>query len=122
MISQKLGLRQNAYDPCLFSGNIVNPSDPSDSPSAVPLTLNLYMDNFIYFSADDAVEAKFQRLLKQHNTLYFKGRVKWFLGTHFLWSVTPTGVKVHLSQTDFASHVVEDNNIHHRNITPNATP
>jgi hypothetical protein len=31
-------------------------------------------------------------------------------------------VRVHLSQTGFASHLVEENNIHHRNITPNATP
>jgi hypothetical protein len=58
-ILQKLGLRQNAYNPCLFIGNIINPSDPSDSPSTVPLTLGLYMENFIYFSADDAVKVKF---------------------------------------------------------------
>jgi hypothetical protein len=83
-ILQKLGLCQNAYDPSLFSGNIVGPSDPSDSPLAIPLTLGLYVDNFVYFSADDAVEAKFQRLLKQHVTVDFMGRVEWFLGTHFV--------------------------------------
>ncbi len=48
-------------------------------------------------------------------------RVKWLLGTHFLWSVTPTAVNIHLSQTGFASHLVEDNNVHHCNITPGAT-
>jgi hypothetical protein len=31
-------------------------------------------------------------------------------------------VKVYLSQTGFASYLVEENNIHHRNITPGATP
>jgi hypothetical protein len=36
--------------------------------------------------------------------------------------VTPDEVKVHLSQTGFALHLVEDNNIHLRNITPDATP
>jgi hypothetical protein len=36
--------------------------------------------------------------------------------------VTPSVVKVHLSQTGFASHLVEENNIQHRNITPDATP
>jgi hypothetical protein len=30
-------------------------------------------------------------------------------------------VKVHLSQTGFASHLVEDNNVHHRNITLGAS-
>ena len=36
--------------------------------------------------------------------------------------VTPGVVKVHLSQTGFASHLVEENNIHLRTITPDATP
>ncbi len=115
-------LLKNTYDPCLFSGNIIDPSDPSDSPLTVPLTRGLYVEDFIYFSADNAVKAEFQRLLKQHVMIDFMGRVEWFLGTHFLWSVTPTAVKVHLSQTSFAYHLVEDNNIHHRNITPGATP
>jgi hypothetical protein len=80
------------------------------------------VDDFVNFSVDNTVEAKFQRLLKQHVTVEFMGRVEWFLGTDFLWSVTPTAVKVHLSQTGFESHLVKDNNIHHCNITPNATP
>jgi hypothetical protein len=75
---------QTTYNPSLFSGNIVNPSDPSDSPLAIPLTLCLYIDNFAYFSADNAVEAKFQHLFKQHVTIDFMGRVEWFLCTHFV--------------------------------------
>ena len=50
------------------------------------------------------------------------GTVEWFLGTHFQWLVTPSIVKVHLSQTGFGSHLVEENNIHLRNIMPDATP
>ena len=121
-ILEKLGLRQNAYDPCLFSGNIVDPSNPADSPSSEPLTLGLYVDDFVYFSTDPEVEAEFQCLLKQQVTVDFMGRVEWFLGTHFQWSATPDVVQVHLSQTGFASHLIEENNIHHRNIIPNATP
>jgi hypothetical protein len=71
---------------------------------------------------DPKVEAKFQRLLKQQVTVNFMGRVEWFWGTHFQWSVTPEVVQVHLSKTGFTSHLIEKNNIHHRNITPNATP
>ena len=37
-------------------------------------------------------------------------------------SITPEVVQVHLSQTGFASHLVEANYIHHRNITPDTTP
>jgi hypothetical protein len=58
-ILQKPGLCQHAYNPFLFSGNILNPSDPSESPLAVPFTLSLYVDNFVYFSVNDVVEVKF---------------------------------------------------------------
>ncbi len=119
---EKLGIHQCAYNPCLFSGHVVNPSDSADTPSSDPLTIGLYVDDFVYFSADSEVEAKFQRLLKQHITVNFMCTVEWFLGTHFQWSVTLAVVKVHLSRTGFASHHVEENNIHHYNITPNATP
>ncbi len=46
----------------------------------------------------------------------------WFLGTHFQWSNTDDKVSVHLGQTGFAVHLVKDNNVHTRNITPDATP
>jgi len=121
-ILNKLGLQQNAYDPCLFSGNIVDPSDPADSPSTSPLSLGLYVDDFVFFSEDPAVEAKFQRLLQAEATVDFMGTVEWFLGTHFQWMVTPDLVQVHLSQTGFASHLVESHNVHLRNITHDATP
>jgi hypothetical protein len=119
---EKIGLRQNAYDPCLFSGNIIDPSNPANSPSSDPLTRGLYINDFVYFSSDPAVEAKFERFLREHITVDFLGRVEWLLGTHSQWSITPEVVQVHLSQTGFASHLVEVNNIHHRNITPNAIP
>ncbi len=76
----------------------------------------------MYFSKDPTVEAKFERLLKQRATVNFMGTAKWFLGTHFQWLVTLDLVQVHLIQTGFASHLVEDNNIHLRNVTPDATP
>jgi hypothetical protein len=49
------------------------------------------------------------------------GTVEWFLGTHFQWLVLEDKVLVHLSQTGFATHLVEENNTHEKNITPNAT-
>ncbi len=63
-ILEKLGLHQNAYNPCLFSGHVVDPSDPANTPSSATLTLGLYVDDSVYFSADSAIEAKFQCLLK----------------------------------------------------------
>jgi hypothetical protein len=121
-ILNTIGLQQNAYNPCLFSGNIVNPSDPSDSPLSSRLTLGLYVDDFVYFSEDPAAEAKFEHLLNERAMVDFMGTVKWFLGTCFQWMAMPKLVQVHISQTGFTSHLVEENNIHLCNVTPNATP
>ncbi len=82
-ILNKIGLQHNAYDPCLFTGHIVNPLDPLDSPSSSPLTLGIYIDGFVYFLEDPAVEAKFECLLKEYTTVDFMGTVKWFVGMHF---------------------------------------
>ncbi len=48
--------------------------------------------------------------------------VEWFLGTHVQWLVPKDKVSVHLSQTGFTAHLVEDNNAQEKNISPNATP
>jgi hypothetical protein len=117
-----MGLSQNKYDPCLFTGCVIDPENPADTPSTTPIALGLYVDDFVYFSSDPAVEEKFQRILKQMITVHFMGMVEWFLGTHFQWLITPEVVSVHLSQTGFAANLVEENNIHLWNITHDATP
>jgi hypothetical protein len=76
----------------------------------------------VYFSVDPATKHKFETLLSTLVTIKFMGMVEWFLGTHFQWLTTDDIVSVHLSQTGFAAHLIEDNNIHTCNITPNATP
>jgi hypothetical protein len=116
------GLHQNAYDQHLFTSSIIDPSNPADTPSSVPLTLGLYLNDFVYFLEDSAVKAKFQQLLNDLILVEFMGTVKWFLGMHFQWSVTPNEVQVHLSQTSFAAHLVEEYNVHMCHITLNATP
>jgi hypothetical protein len=117
-----MGLHQNEYDPRLFTGQVINPSIPADMPSTSPIALGLYIDDFVYFSVDPAVEEKFQHILKELVTVNFMGRVEWFLGTHFQWMITPEIVTVHLSQTGFAANLVKENNIHHCSITHDATP
>jgi len=84
--------------------------------------MGLYVDDFVYFLLDAAVEEKFQRILKQMITVDFMGSVEWFLGTHFQCMITPEVVSVHLSQTGFVANLVKENNIHLRNITHDATP
>ena len=81
-----IGLRPNASDPCMFTGSVCNPNNPAaDIPSA-PLTVGLYVDDFVYFSEDPEVERRFKQLLSSLVTVDFMGTVDWFLGTHFQWS------------------------------------
>ena len=121
-VLNRMGLKQNPYDPCLFTGHLFDPDDPSDTPSSEPITLGLYVDDFIYFSADDAVEKKFERLLAKSLAVDFMGTVEWFLGIHFQWKMTDSEVACHLNQAAFAANLVEQFNQHHKNPTPAATP
>jgi hypothetical protein len=78
--------------------------------------------DFIYLLQDPKVVWFFESLLSSLITVDFMGTVEWFLGTHFQWNKSDNSVSVHLRQTSFAAHLVEDNNAHLRNITPDATP
>ncbi len=64
-ILNSLGLRDNPSDLCLFTGTIVDPSNPAASPSKAPLTLGLYVDDFISFPKDLEVECRFEQLLAE---------------------------------------------------------
>jgi hypothetical protein len=108
--------------PMSLRGNIIYPSNPAAAPSLAPLTLGIYVDNFIYFLDDPAVECQFEQLLMGMVTVEFMENIDWFLGTHFQWSCSNNDVSVHLNQTGFAAHLVKDNNVHTCNISPNATP
>jgi hypothetical protein len=117
----KIGLHENASDPCLFTGSIHNPSNSVDSQLSSPLTLGLYVNDFIYFYEDTEIEQKIKTLLLLLVTVKFRGTVEWFLGTHFQWLATDNVVSLYLSQTGLAAYLVKDNNIYTRNITPDAT-
>jgi hypothetical protein len=83
LVLHKMGIHQNKYDPCLFTGCVIDPSIPADTPSTSPIALGLYVDDCVYFSVDPMVKEKFQRILKELVTVNFMGTVEWFLGTHF---------------------------------------
>ena len=63
-ILKSIGLRPSLEDPCLFTGCRVDPDDPTSASLSAPLSLGLYVDNFVYFSIDPAVEALFCHLLR----------------------------------------------------------
>ncbi len=89
--------------------------------SEYPLSLGLYVDDFVYFSEDPQVEALFCQLLSQHCKVDFMGIFSWFLGIHFSWQISPSSVTVHLNQANFATNLVESFSLQDRNQTPTAT-
>ena len=117
-----MGLERHPYDPCVYMGNIVDPNDPSDTPTTEPLVLGLYVDDFVYFSASDETEAKFERLLADMVKVEFMGVVEWFLGTHFVWRHNSSETACHLNQAGFARNTVETFGIQERSRTPGCTP
>jgi hypothetical protein len=84
--------------------------------------MGLYIDDFVYFSADPAVEELFEWLLRERVKVNFMGLVEWFLGIHFSWRITHSWVNVHLNQTGFAANLVEQFCRDLWDPTPTATP
>ncbi len=75
-ILKSIGLRPSLEDPCLFTGCIVDPTDPTATPSLTPLSLGLYVDDFAYFSEGPEVEALFCHLLSERCKVDFMGIVE----------------------------------------------
>ena len=121
-ILQSIGLTPSLEDPCLFTGCVKDPDDPTATPSSAPLSLGLYVDDFVYFSEDPKTEQLFCRLLKERCKVDFMGIVEWFLGVHFSWRVLPDSVSVHMNQSGFAANLVESFFRDSRDQTHTATP
>jgi hypothetical protein len=116
------GLVPNAHNPCFYTGFVRDPQNRLVTQSSVPLSIGLYVDNFVYFSKDPEVETHFECLLQDRLKVDFMGLVEWFLGTHFFWRITPLKVDVHLNQTGFAAILVEQFFRDSWEPTPTATP
>jgi hypothetical protein len=121
-VLQALGLQPSLKIPCLFTGFIWDLNNSTGKPNTKPLSLGLYINNFVYFVKDPAVEGLFCHLLHDHCRVDLMGVVEWFLGVHFLWRITPSSVLVHLNQSGFAANLVESFFRESRDPTPTATP
>jgi hypothetical protein len=72
-----MGLKQSTHSPCLFTGVLI-PGEP-------PIYVGIYIDDIIYFSANDTVECIVEELLSTIGSVDFMGQVSLFLGTEFTW-------------------------------------
>jgi hypothetical protein len=75
-ILTSIGLTPSLKDPCLYTGFIRNPKDPTAAIATSPLSLGLYVDNFVYFLPDPAVERLFCCLLAERCKVDFMGIVE----------------------------------------------
>ncbi len=103
-------------------GFVRDPKDPSSPQSSKPLALGLYVDDFVYFFEDPAVETLFERLLGERVKVDFMGLVEWFLGVHFSWRITKSTVDVHMNQSGFAANLIEQFCRDEWEPTPDTTP
>ena len=95
-----MGLHSSKTSPCLFTGTII--------PGSAPLHLGLYVDDFVYFSPDPAVESRFEELFEKHFPVEFMGVANHFLGLHLQWTEEPDNhLSVHLSQTAYIDEILD---------------
>ena len=69
-----MGLKPSLHDPCLFQGVPSSPNSPAATHDT-PLHLGLYVDDFVYFSKDSAIEEILERLLATKLKVKFMGTV-----------------------------------------------
>jgi hypothetical protein len=117
---KELGLEQSVHDPCLFSGNLASDTAPTAKSK---LHVGIYVDDFVFYSEDPAIEKAFQEQLKQKVVVDFMGDVDYFLGTAFTWKHLPGGhLSVHLCQSAFTEFTAHRFAIDRYNRTPHMTP
>jgi hypothetical protein len=104
------------------TGFIRDSSDPSLVITSALLSLGLYINDFVSFSKDPAVETLLSCLLAKRCKADFMGILEWFLGVHFSWRITHSSVAVHLNQSGFATNLVETFACQACNETLTATP
>ena len=97
----RLGLKPLPNEPCIFTGTLIK-GEP-------PIYVGLYVDDFTYFSASDAVENAFEDRLGSDIEVEFMGDVTWFLGCLYTWQTLPDGrLTVHISQTAKIESMLEE--------------
>ena len=119
-----MGLNPSPNDPCLLSSVLANPSSPAcASEIQSQLHVDLYVDDFVFYSSDPAQEALFKTLLQDHIQVYFMVNVEYFLVTAFTWLQHADGnISVHLCQSSFTEFTAQNISVHTANKVSNMTP
>jgi hypothetical protein len=113
--SKDIGLTRCRNDSCLFTGVLL--------PGKAPLYLILYVDDFLYFSPDDAVEKHFELSLAKKIKVDFMGDAEFFLGIKFDWVFSSDGhLDCRLSQEAYSQLIVDAMGLSDCSVSPKMTP
>jgi hypothetical protein len=97
---KEVGFVATAHDPCLWR------THPTDGTA--PVFVGIYVDDFAYFSVDDAQERWFEREMNTRFKVDFMGDVNYFLGCRYDWIDEADGsLSVHISQEGFVDALLE---------------
>eukprot|EP00804_Cyclotella_cryptica_P030371 CCRYP_011900-RA/>CCRYP_011900-RA protein AED:0.20 eAED:-0.11 QI:0/0/0/1/1/1/3/0/1923 len=138
-ILKDMGLRPSPHDPCLYTGVLHDDAATSSrppSPTSVlgisppvslskrqPVHVGLYVDDFVFYSACDEEQQRFQRILASKIKVDFMGDVDYFLGTAFTWKRHTNGeLSAFLSQTAFTEYMAHRFAVDNMTPVPNMTP
>ena len=93
-----LGLFLCPNAPCIFSGIIIE-GEP-------PLYLGLFVDDFIYFSDSDSVEAAFKTGFASHFTADYQGNITHFLGIKFTCIREEDDLTIYMNQPNDVQELI----------------
>ena len=93
-----LGLFPCPNAPCIFTGTIID-GEP-------PIYLGLFVDDFVYFSDSDSVEAAFEKGFASHFTTDFQGDITQFLGINFTCVKEENDLTIYMNQPNDARELI----------------
>ena len=110
-----IGLKPCPNAPCIFTGTLIE--------GQPPLYLGLFVDDFIYFSANSEVERKFEQLFGAKFNVDFSPEVTHFLGIKFTNVTHPDGhIDIYLNQPKDIADLIKKAGLHHPQTLEVKTP
>ena len=112
---KSLSLQKLHNSQCIYTGTLL--------PGHPPIYIDLYVDNFIYFSSSPKVEKQFELKFNEQITTTFQGPVTHFLGLSFQCYTHPNNhICIKINQEPFIDTLLQKTNLHLPLVKPTSTP
>jgi len=111
---KQIGIHQCPNTPYIFKEKIIKGKEP--------IYLGLHVGDFVYFSTNREVEAKFEKEIGSLTNVDFMGQVSHFLGIKYQWRKTDNSTKAHMSQETFSDSLINQCGLSDISMKINMTP